>query len=113
MRAARHFPITLAKKSYYVIRDGEPDMRFEGVQIAEVSSQSEGSQRWTVLRLFRTIGGRFIAVEEGHSVMAHEHTKYKADICETSEEVVNALGYGRLAKALYRAADINIAEEIQ
>lgn len=56
----------------YKVRDGTTrTIEFEGERLAEVSSQRNGSPRWTELRLYRTTSGVFVLEKVGASVVLH------------------------------------------
>lgn len=94
---------------YELLNDNEPDVVFDGAKFAEVSSQKHdgpGSQRWTELSLYTTARGKLIAHEVGRTIWEGEHDRFAVHICEGEADLIEALGYGWLAKALYDEAGI-------
>lgn len=96
-------------------RDNAPDLKFTGVQIASASSKDpygSNNGRWTVLRLYRTKGGKFIAQSIGCTQWQGEKDRYAAEVCSNHAEVIKFFGHGRLAKEIYAEADIADIQEV-
>ena len=55
----------------YQVRDGVRLVSFDGVKLAEVSSQRSTSPRWTELTLYRTDTGRYVLSKIGRTVVLH------------------------------------------
>jgi len=99
---------------------GAPDVRFTGKLVAKVSSSpdlassyySGSTGRYTVLRLFRTRGGKFIAESTGVTQWQGERDRIKVKVCETEAEVIEFFGHGWLAKDLYEEAGISDVNEV-
>lgn len=97
-------------KEYIVKRDNERDIIFTGEIIATASSSPEQSRsdysgstgRWTVLRLYRTKGGKYVCQEIGRTQWQGEHDRYRGAVCEDADCVCEFFGQGWLAKELYR-----------
>ncbi|MBP6571609.1 MAG: hypothetical protein KA226_09345 [Gemmatimonadales bacterium] len=51
-------------REWHLEPDSGPDLRFTGRQVAEVSSFEDGRNQWSVLRLYRTVGGGYVVVRE-------------------------------------------------
>ena len=103
-------------ETFELARDDGPDVRFQGEQIAGASSfHHEGPRntRWTELKLFRTKGGKLVCQEVGQTCWDGERTKYRLHFAESEAEMVEALGFGWLAKELYEDAGIDHAQEIE
>ncbi len=103
-------------ETFELARDDGPDVRFQGEQIAGASSfHHEGPRntRWTELKLFRTKGGKLVCQEVGQTRWDGERTKYRLHFAESEAEMVEALGFGWLAKKLYEDAGIDHAQEIE
>lgn len=49
---------------YILTPDSGPDISFVGDVVAEVSSRDAGRDQWSVLRIYRTVGGAFVAERE-------------------------------------------------
>lgn len=95
--------------------DNKPDIRFTGECIgaasssdnnASGSSYSGSTGRWTELKLYKTIGGRYICHQVGRTRWQGERDLYKAKVCETEEDVISFFGHRWLAKELYANAGI-------
>lgn len=104
-----------------LINPGSPDVRFTGKLVAKVSSSpdqassyySGSTGRYTVLRLFRTRGGKFIAETTGVTQWQGERDRVKVAVCETEKEVIEFFGHGWLAKDLYEQAGIEDVQEVE
>ena len=98
-------------QTYTIQRDNHPDLQFSGDLIAHVSSsESTGSPgRWTVLDLYRTEGGNYVAVQIGRTIWEGERDRFSAQVCANPAEVMAYLGHGWLAKDLYAYAGFETA----
>lgn len=97
-------------------RDSGPDVRFQGEQIASASSwhyEGQRNTRWTELTLYRTSGGKLVCHEVGRTLWQGERDRRAIHITDTEAELIDAVGYGRLAKELYDEAGIDHAQEIE
>ncbi len=112
-------------QNFRIKRDKLPDLAFEGERVACVSSDSgemyaeggyielqararvRGRDRWTELELYRTKGGKWIAVTIGRSRVEGETDRHAAVVCKTEREVFRILGMGRLARNLYVKAELD------
>ncbi|MCZ8158310.1 MAG: hypothetical protein O9256_00195 [Rhizobiaceae bacterium] len=100
-----------------VERDGEPALTFTGVQIASARSFGDrghpdfsgSTGRWTVLKLYRTKGGKLVAERIERTQWQGEEDQHEGIVCETEPEIVEFFGHGRLAKQLYSEAEITTA----
>lgn len=100
---------------YVVQQDDGPSVAFNGKRIGEVSSSNNNANpsysgstgRWTILRLYRTRGGKFVCEKIGHSQWQGEKSRYSAAVCETEAEVTEFFKFGWLAKELYDDASID------
>lgn len=102
-------------KEFIIENDNQPDIKFIGELLGSVSSGEgdEGAGRWTVLNLYKTKGGKYVCQTVGHTQWVDEKTRYKAEVCETAEDVQKFFGYRWLAKELYLAAGIDASVEIE
>jgi hypothetical protein len=96
--------------------DNAPSVRFTGELVASAASsdnQAMGSRysgqtgRWTELALYKTIGGKFICHQIGHTRWVGERTRYSGKVCESLDEVKQFFGHRWLAKELYYDAKID------
>ena len=101
-------------ETFTLKNDNAPAVRFTGVEVASASSSANNASsyysgsvgRWTVLELYKTKGGKFIAHSVGHTQWQGEHDRYKVAVCETEADVIAFFGHGWLAKSLYEEAGI-------
>lgn len=101
------------KKTITVERDNAPALRFSGEEIASVSSKASDSSRWTVLKLFRTAGGKYICQSIGKTYWEKETDRYSGDVADDEAGVIAFFGQGRLAKELYDDAGIDNAQDVE
>ena len=87
-------------------RDGAADIKFSGRVLAKASSQ-EDKGRWTELALYRTEGVKYVCHSIGRTMWAGEHDRHAADVCETTDGVIEFFGHGWLAKEIYFQAGID------
>jgi hypothetical protein len=107
-------------KETIVDRDGEPAIKFLGVEIASACdcgdrghpNYSGSTGRWTVLNLFRTKGGKLVCERIERTQWQGEHDQHSGLVCESERDVIEFFGHGRLAKAVYAEANINTAVEV-
>lgn len=97
-----------------IARDNEPDLVFDGEQIASVTSKgrSRDTGRWTKLELYKTESGKFICVEIGCTQWEGERTRNRAVVVELEHDIQDFFGFGWLAKELYADAGIEAVEII-
>jgi hypothetical protein len=99
-------------KEFEVERDNEPNIVFRGELVASASSLTSDSIRWTVLNLWRTVGGKFICQKIGHSRYQGEVSRYKGAICSDHQAVIAFFGYSEIAKELFAKAGIESAVQV-
>ncbi len=104
-----------------VRRDGAPDLRFAGREIARVGSSWEKARddysgstgRQATLVLYRTRAGRHVCELIEESQWQGERTLHSGRACDTPQEIFDFFGAGRFAKALYKAAGLDHVEEVE
>lgn len=100
---------------------GAPNLRFVGKLVAEMSSSpdqassyySGSTGRYTILRLFRTRGGKFVAEKTGRTQWQGERDRINIAVCDDEKAVIEFFGHGWLAKDLYEEAGISDVTEIE
>lgn len=100
---------------YNIEQDEGPDLEIIGRQIARIASGDKhfnNRGRWTELAIYRTAAGKFVATEIGRTANRGERDRHSYWICSTEQDVVECLGFGRLAKDLYRQAGIDAAQAV-
>ena len=55
------------------VQDKYDMVEFRGVQLADVSTETPSSVRWTEISIYRTEAGRYIIHRVGRSVLYHDH----------------------------------------
>ena len=94
---------------YMLKSDKSPEVHFKGKWIASVSSDDEGSSRWTELKLYCTPNNRYICHTIGGTRVSGEVTRYDTRVCHNIPGVLEHFGQGFLAKELYKSARIRNA----
>lgn len=72
-------------------RDGQPPLRFKGALLAKADNrnhQGERQNRWTVLALYRTAGGKYVITRDHRTCWQGETDRTAADAVATAEEVI-------------------------
>jgi hypothetical protein len=64
------------------------------------------------LRLYRTVGGKFVCQRIGRTYWLYEDDSFSATVAMTIKEVIGYFGHGSLAECLYEHAKIDTADEI-
>lgn len=100
-------------KSITLSNDGAADVKFIGELLAGASSRDNNSSRWTELSLYRTQKGRFVCHSVGVTLWDDETNRSDVQVCKTEAEVKNYFGQGRLAKELYKEANIENIQIIE
>lgn len=100
---------------YEIELDEAPLLKFSGrvFGVASNDSPKNDRTRWTRLKIFRTRGGKYIAVTEGLTRVKGEVTRTTASVCDYPHEIVKHLGFSALAKAVYQDAGIDYSETVE
>ena len=99
-----------------VERDNGPDYKFRGVLVAQsASSPDRGNSyysgavgRWVVLKLYRTLAGKYVCQRVNMTQWEGEHDTYEACFCDRTG-VEAFFGHGKLAKELYAEAEMDVS----
>lgn len=102
-------------EAFDIQRDGKTDLKFTGEQVASASSKAvyNDGGRWTVLKLYKTKGGKYVCQSIGRTCWEGETDRYSGEVCNTEAEVIAFFGHGRLAKELYHEAGLSDAETVE
>jgi len=102
--------------------DNEPNIRFSGELIASASSSDNSasgsdysgqSGRWTELKLYKTVGGKFICHRIGRTTWSVEREQFSGKVCTNNEEIIDFFGNGWLSKKLFKEAGIESVIDIE
>lgn len=101
--------------------DNAPAIRFTGERVARVSSSPDTASSYysghtgcyTILELYKTKGGKFVAHSVGVTQWQGEHDRHKSAVCEDEAAVIAFFGHGWLAKDLYEEAGIEDVQYVE
>ncbi len=79
------------QQTYTLERSGLKHLRFQGEQLACMSSRDDDSVRWTELALYRTTTGAYVLSQIGRTLRDDEVDRHGAFVCETPAAVLKAL----------------------
>lgn len=105
-----------------ISRDNEPSLRFSGELVASTSSSADkamGSSysgqagRWTELKLYKTVGGKYVCQSVGRTCWEGERDRYSAAVCDDIAGVIEFFGHRWLAQDLYAEAGIEDVQDIE
>lgn len=88
-------------------RTGFPPLQFKSVQSWEATSRNHKSTRWTDVRIYRTVGGRYVAEVRSLTLWEGEQDFSKAQSFASAQEVIEWLkdDDGRLGRVSQEAVD--------
>lgn len=81
----------LPELEYVVLRDGESELIFNGVELARVDSENPTKKYWTELAIFRTAAGKYVIERIGRARSANKRDWFGARVVDTAEEVIDAM----------------------
>tara|TARA_R100000734_G_C3311968_1_gene102901 strand:- start:796 stop:1122 length:327 start_codon:yes stop_codon:yes gene_type:complete len=104
------------KRKYTLSRVSGRDITFTGELVAEsISTDFPGfrksQDRWTELRLYKTVGGNFICESVGKSRLPNEVDLSKIKVAESEVEVIEFFRESYLSRDLYEQAGIRLEAE--
>lgn len=101
-------------KEFIIERDNAPDLKFNGIALASVSSKDPYNDRgrWFVLKLYKTVGGKFVCQRIEYTKWQGEKDRFFASVCESVDCVKKFFGQGRYSKELYEEASIDNTETV-
>lgn len=83
--------MTATPTTWALERSGKVDLQFTGVLLAEVSTEQEGKLRWSEQRIYRTVGGSYVAERVGRSTIPTERDHRSVTVANTAEELLDQL----------------------
>lgn len=79
-------------QTFVVPRMDDVTLRFKGRLLGESDSHDDPDQkRWTEVNIYVTEKGKYVAQTIGRTTMPDEEVLYRAWLCDTAEQVVDAL----------------------
>lgn len=88
-------------------RTGKANFAFKGRELASSTSNPDGiKRRWTELKIFKTVSGKYITQILGFSKVKGEVTRSTVDVADNPEDIPHLLGFGPLAKEIYSKLQI-------
>ncbi len=103
----------MSKNAVRLERTGKPDLEFQGNEVASTTSNPGGlKKRWTELKVFKTVGGRYVTQILGLSEVEGERTRSSVRVLEDLNDLPNILGFGDLAKQIYKKLSLLFSERL-
>lgn len=94
-------------------RDDDAPLLFYGEQIARVSTQRSGVDRWTVFRIYRTRGGNYVLRKTGATRVPDERERNTAVVVDRIDKrVAEFFGTSSLAADLYAQVEFDWVTEV-
>lgn len=94
-------------------RTNKAGIEFKGRLLASSTSDPHKiKSRWTEIKLFKSVEGKFITQILGLSNVKGEVTRSTVKIAETPEELTDILGFRALALEIYKQLKIKFTERI-
>ena len=94
-------------QEYVVKLSNKRDLRFSGWELANASN------RWTVLTLYLTSGGNYIAKQIGQPRWQVETDWHSADVCDSIDSVIESFGMNKVSKEIFAQLDIDTTQIIE
>ncbi len=76
---------------FSLARDGEPQLVFDGEQLARATSEGPTKRNWTELVLYRTDGGTYVAQTIARTSRSNQVEWFSARTHNSALDVVNGL----------------------
>lgn len=93
-------------------RRNAPDLVLTGAKLlAEASSHTPHSRRWSELRVWQTAQGKLVAEQVGRTTVRGEDDRHSARVCQTPAQVRQWLRYGWLATVLYERLGWDVSDD--
>ena len=104
-----------------VERDDDRSIKFKGHVIARASSSGNSGMhdfsgetgRWKELKLYKTVGGKFICEQIDATMWSGERNFTRGAVCDDKDEVIDFFGGDWLAKQLYAHAEIDDSIDVE
>lgn len=94
-------------------RTGKADLTFKGRELAATTSNPDGiKERWTELKVFKTVSGKYVTQILGFSNIKGEVTRSTVDVADNPEDIPNLLGFGNLAKEIYKQLKMMLSQRL-
>lgn len=90
-----------------ITRTGQPPLRFVGEEISQGDTKTADSNRWTVVTLYRTKGGKYVSVVKRITQWQGEHNTTEATVYPDAQSLIEGLRNegGTLGPASQEALD--------
>lgn len=97
-----------------VARDGQRDLVFQGVVIAETNNQHRDDTRWTVLKMWKTQAGKYVIQRQHITRWQGERDTVEAEVFDTVEALgehygaeISNLEYSLIAEAVETCPELD------
>lgn len=102
-------------EQFKIVRDGFPALAFTGTQLAQFDNRSvrgPNQNRWTIVTLYRTQGGKIVAEVEHRTQWEGENDWTKASTFATAKEAIDWLQEGEDSLGRVSQAALEIAGRV-
>ncbi len=100
-----------AFSQFVIARKDAPDLRFTGTLLTRAATRAVNG-RWAEMHVFKTRGGRFVALKLGRTLWVGESDRVEVQVFETLAQVGEFLGHSALAKFVKDDLGIREFEDI-
>ena len=104
-------------ENFIIESDNAPDIEFEGELVGSGSTAGSDpynrATRWTVYKIYRTKGGKFVGWIVGRTQWSGEVDRYNAKVCNDERSLIEFLGYSDAAKEAYDEAGISATVKVE
>lgn len=95
-------------------RTGKPDLAFQGKLLGRVQTPLRFG-RYRELSIYQTLKGKLVVANAGLSLHLTETPRIEVEVFDTPQQVIEHLGYGALARALFSQVgwDADLVETLE
>lgn len=76
---------------WVIERDNGVDLAFDGIVLAQASSERSNAPRWTEIRIYQTATDRFVCEVIGATRVQGEFNRRRANVYDTAKELRDSL----------------------
>ncbi len=103
--------VEAALSQFVISRKDAPDLRFTGTLLTRAATRAVNG-RWAEMHVFKTRGGRFVALKLGRTLWVGESDRVEVQVFDSLPQVGEFLGHSGLAKFVKDELGIREFEDI-